>query len=390
MLWYWVMQIWRVRGQLRRWIERRRSLLAKALLATALVLVLLMVWRGPWWFDGRYLSTRSLREGSAALVTGFRTSVVQITAAGGALVALSFTARTYRLNQRGQVTDRFTKALERLGSDKEYVRVGGILALHQVVRDAPDHATDAIHGLNVFVRERSLQASSSRAESLRKARRAATHRGSHTMTLNPRNRALPIDVQAALTALTHGSSRRHVDPSQRIDLSGLNLSGAMLDGADLSGEVWVKSGFEPWAEGLRRPKIFPGRLMQVKRWAPPAIFDTNGPKIHRTDLEGADLFRAELSYACFTNANLCGTNLAGARLVGADLTGASMKGANLTGAILDGALLDTDLSDVEGLVVEQLESATLRHPMWLPDDVAGDPRIEAYFRKRPHLLRLGS
>jgi hypothetical protein len=63
-----------------------------------------------------------------------------------------------------------------------------------------------------------------------------------------------------------------------------------------------------------------------------------------------------------------------------------MKGANLADAILDGALLCTDLSDVEGLAVEQLESATLRHPMWLPDDVAGDPRIETYFKERSHLL----
>jgi hypothetical protein len=34
--------------------------------------------------------------------------------------------RTYRLTQQGQITDRYTKAIEQLGSDKLDVRLGGI------------------------------------------------------------------------------------------------------------------------------------------------------------------------------------------------------------------------------------------------------------------------
>jgi hypothetical protein len=39
------------------------------------------------------------------------------------------TVRTYRLTQQGQITDRYTKAIEQLGAEKLEVRLGGIYAL---------------------------------------------------------------------------------------------------------------------------------------------------------------------------------------------------------------------------------------------------------------------
>ena len=46
--------------------------------------------------------------------------------------ALLFTARNFTLSREGQVTDRYTKAIEQLGSDKLDVRIGGIYALERV------------------------------------------------------------------------------------------------------------------------------------------------------------------------------------------------------------------------------------------------------------------
>ena len=58
--------------------------------------------------------------------------------------ALIFTARnftlsrhTFELTEQGQVTDRYTKAIEELGSDKLSVRIGSIYALERIVRDSP-------------------------------------------------------------------------------------------------------------------------------------------------------------------------------------------------------------------------------------------------------------
>src|SRR5260370_40928854 len=43
-----------------------------------------------------------------------------------AAAALLFTARNFTLSREGQVTDRYTKAIEQLGSDKLDVRIGAI------------------------------------------------------------------------------------------------------------------------------------------------------------------------------------------------------------------------------------------------------------------------
>jgi MYXO-CTERM domain-containing protein len=49
---------------------------------------------------------------------------------------------TLELTEQDQITDRYTKAIEQLGSDKLDVRIGGIYALERVARDSPgDHPT---------------------------------------------------------------------------------------------------------------------------------------------------------------------------------------------------------------------------------------------------------
>ena len=71
--------------------------------------------------------------------------------------ALLFTARNFTLSREGQVTDRYTKAIEQLGSDKLDVRIGGIYALERVARDsAKDHPT-VMEVLTAFIREHSRE-----------------------------------------------------------------------------------------------------------------------------------------------------------------------------------------------------------------------------------------
>ena len=84
-----------------------------------------------------------------------------LTAAAGlfAVGALGFTAlnftlsrRTFELTEQGQVTERYTKAVEQLGSDKLDVRIGGIYALERIARDsARDHPT-VMQVLTAFIR----------------------------------------------------------------------------------------------------------------------------------------------------------------------------------------------------------------------------------------------
>lgn len=79
-----------------------------------------------------------------------------------ALVAVYYTARNadtsrraFQLGQEGQVTERYTKAIEQLGSEKLDIRLGGIYALERIAADSTrDHPT-VIEVLTAFIREHS-------------------------------------------------------------------------------------------------------------------------------------------------------------------------------------------------------------------------------------------
>jgi hypothetical protein len=53
-----------------------------------------------------------------------------------ALVGLILTGRTYLLSRRGQLTDRYTKAVTQLAADKLTERLGGIYALEDSIGSA--------------------------------------------------------------------------------------------------------------------------------------------------------------------------------------------------------------------------------------------------------------
>ena len=81
--------------------------------------------------------------------------------AGGALVYIArhftLSRRSLELTEQGQVTERYTRAIEQLGSDKLDVRIGGIYALERIARDsARDHPT-VIEVLSAFIREHSRE-----------------------------------------------------------------------------------------------------------------------------------------------------------------------------------------------------------------------------------------
>jgi uncharacterized protein YjbI with pentapeptide repeats len=240
---------------------------------------------------------------------------VLVISVGGAIVVgtgLLYTARNYRLSRRGQVTDRFTIALERLGSSELYVRIGGVHALEHVMRDSADHYHDVIEVLTAFIRDR------------------APHRGrqlDRQLWMHPVTGSVPDlplaptpDIQAALTALSH---RPHRPERQIIDLTGLHLAGAQLDGANLT---------RAWLDGA---DLTGAQL--------------DGANLTLAWLDGADLTGARLDGANLTRAFLRGANLTLASLDGANLTGASLdRGVNLTDAFLRGAnLTGAYLGDVD-------------------------------------------
>ena len=264
-----------------------------------------------------------------------------------AAAALLFTARILVLLRRGQVTDRYTKAIEQLGSKELDVRIGGIYALEGIARDsARDHPT-VMEVLTAFVREHSREQwptpDSPRATWI-------TWRGRFRTGGRQQERFTRPDVQAAVTVLGRRDARRDIQPMHLngADLTGADLTGANLGGADLTEAT------------LRDADLTRADLTE----ATPRSADLGGADLTEATLRGADLRGADLHAATLTRATLTRADLTRAFLGGADLTEATLVGADLGGADLTSArLFRTDLTRAD-LGGATLTEATLTDAKW--------------------------
>ena len=206
------------------------------------------------------------------------------------------------LSRDGQVTDRYAKAIEQLGSEKLDVRTGGICALERIARDSARDHPAVMEMLAAFIREHSHEQWPPPGPGGR----------ARELSLRP-------DVQAALTAVGRRLTERDIGPVDlaRADLTGANLGGARLTGANLDGSYLT--GAELTEAGLAHAVL--------------ARADLRAAKLVRADLTGADLGGARLTGANLTGANLTSADLADADLADADLTRADLTRAELTGAL---------------------------------------------------------
>jgi len=194
--------------------------------------------------------------------------------------------------REAQFADRYSRALEQLGSDNLDVRIGGIYALEGIALDSPlHHHPTVMEILTAFIRE-------------------------HSRTLaggtSPERWPLP-DVQTALTVVGRRKAVHDIRPMGLAiaDLSSANLRGANLTGADL-------------------------------RSATLHLTDLTFANLTEANVSTAHLNDAQLSYANLTNANLWGAYLNSADLRNANLTGADLREANLFLTDLTGAYWPRD------------------------------------------------
>ena len=206
-------------------------------------------------------------------------------------------------NQK-QITERFSKAIEQLGSDKPEVILGGIYTLERIARDsAPDQWT-IMEVLTAFVRQNAPIIEENESQSPEDQEKLLK---------------LRISIQACLTVI---AERKYPDLENKyIDLTRVNLSGFNLVGFKLK-------GFNLAGANLAGAKLTEAKLTKAK---------LTKANLTGANLTGADLTGANLAGAKLTEAKLTGADLTGAKLTEADLTGANLTGANLTEANLKGA-----------------------------------------------------
>lgn len=247
------------------------------------------------------------------------------------------------LQHRGQVTERFTRAIEQLGQsapDKVDVRIGAVYALEQIARDSRELRWPIMEVLTAYLREHAKPA--------------------------PAGARIPADVQAIATVLgrrdrTQGPPDPYLD-LRDVDLSGVYWRAAQLEGIDLAG-ARLRGAYLVRAE-LAHADLSGAVLSEADLvYARLEHADLTGAEVANANLRDADLREANLMGVQLSGAYLAGANLAeaylsGARLEDAVLCGAQVGGADLEEADLQGADLDgVDLTGALGLTWPQLRSA---------------------------------
>ncbi|MEE6140570.1 pentapeptide repeat-containing protein [Mycobacterium sp. 050128] len=202
--------------------------------------------------------------------------------------SLGSTQKQYALSEQGQVTDRFTKAVEQLGSDKLDIRLGGIYSLERLTRDSPADRSVIFEVLSAYIRTHAGPADKCNALSVPLA-----------------------DVQAALAVI--GRRDRAAPQFERIDLQTTCLANVILTRAYLDG-VLLNASYLVGAWLPSASLVDAGLLMA----------NLNAAKFTDANLTGADLSIANLYYS-----SLDQTNLTGAKLYAADLSDANLIGATL-------------------------------------------------------------
>jgi uncharacterized protein YjbI with pentapeptide repeats len=352
-----------------------------------------------------------------------RKTLAQIVGGAAVLVGLYFTWSSIEVSREGQVTERFTRAIDQLGSDKIEIRVGGIHALEQIARNSERDHWPTMEVLTAYVREKAPWPTE-KALSLKDDQPKRSLK--KTMGLIPQQLSPKpsVDIQAVLTVLGRRNRAYEKGREQwlrQLDLNwtdlrgavfwgahleGANLQGAHLDGADLRHAAFTAADFE---DAHLEGAILQGTRLEGANFRR-AYLDTaivemaqlEGADMTEVRLRGADLSAANLKHAhlggahmeraeldgaylegtSFDGAQLEGANFWGAQLKGASLSDAQLKGANFEKARLDGAYLwGANLQGVKNLTVEQLSTVRTLHQALI------DPLLRAQIEQRHrHLL----
>lgn len=245
--------------------------------------------------------------------------------------------KNYQISEDKQITERFGKAVEQLGSDQIEVRLGGIYSLERIAKDSPKDHWVIMEVLTAFVREKSLTSTIIYKKSYNEANDEEEER-------LPK---IPIYIQAALTVI--GRRNAEQDPKdQRLDLSRANLTGANLHKANLAGANLF--GTELIGANLHDANLNYTNLSYAN--------------LHRVNLFKAYLIDANLNNAVLTKAVLGEATLMGAKFNDADLAEAFLGKANFHKAVFARTKLakaflpDADLTQAE-IYAANLVGATL-------------------------------
>lgn len=275
-----------------------------------------------------------LQQAQSELQNNARTTLLQ--AIAGLLVVAGAVAtwQQVQVNREGQITERFTRAVDQIGSEQVDVRIGGIYALERIAKNSPVDRTTVQFILGAFARNHAPWP-------------VGTPGGPEHPTATVEDQGWmqvrAPDVQTAVAVL----ARRSIPQgAPQLYLSRVDLRGLHLD----RGRVQLPGTHFRYTN-----------LAQA--WLQQAQLDRSDMKwadLRQSNLEDASLVEAELASAYLNEANLRGADLRRADLRDANLCGADLDGAMLDGANMDGAQADATTTWPSGFDIDRLRHVGVR------------------------------
>jgi hypothetical protein len=262
-----------------------------------------------------------LQQAQARLQNDARATLLQGVAGVLLVVGVVATWRQVQVSREGQITERFARAVDHLGSDSDDVRLGGVYTLERIAKDSPADRRTVHAVLGAFVRNH--------AHWVVGAPGGPEHPSPTVDEQLPWLQHRRPDVQAAMTVLGRRLPSR--DPLD-LYLSRVDLRRAFLS------DAWLAN------TEMRHANLARAAMRRVHL----EDSDLGHTDLRQAWMEQARLTRANLSEAHLQGAKLVGADLRGAKLIGADLQGADLRDADLRGADLQGARLEgADLDDAK-------------------------------------------
>ena len=261
--------------------------------------------------------------------------------------------------EQGQITDRFTRAIEQLGSERMEIQLGGIYSLARIGQDSEVDRATTLEVLAAFVR---AHPRGSIDEPVSVPIHTALRVLSERMDDSPRPDLSRVDLRSADLS---GSRLHSVDLRSSL-LAGADLSGCDLTDADLSGADLVGANL--------RGAILVNAFLHDADLTEANLWNANLDGVQAVDslFKDADFIYgtakgANFQSASFENGSLQGSDLSSASLGSAKLLAVSLYETNLSNANLRNA----DLTDVREYYFEAGRDgcAILDNVSWNDDTV---------------------
>ena len=246
------------------------------------------------------------------------TAIVAVGSLIGTAVSISETsdnaANDRQLQQRGQASDRYLKAVEQLAAPTPDLRLGGIYALDQLYNDSPLDTAQIVSVLLAYIRNHAPVATCPRVP----------ERTAMVVPLQAPDYGYepPADIQAAIRVI----GRRPVPAARALDLSRLclrqlNMTGlyfiqanfrasyavdASLDDTDLTASTFLYSDFE-------------------RSFFHSAILDNSS--LSTSKFAGSDFEQVSFKYS-----NISDSDMSGITIADSDFSGSSVVQSNVLGS----------------------------------------------------------